>query len=137
VVLLASGRVNVRDVLGADDVIRGDPERLAKLRFLFADYELATGFTADTDGMRELARRGRYDGELVPPTLGVIGIVAPNLLIYGMNRMWMMLANTPFECNVFREREPAIEWLAQGVRDRTGSEIDFSDPAFGDARDPG
>ncbi len=129
---MATGRVNARDLLEVDEVIRSDSERLARLRFLFADYGSATGFSAKTDGVRELASRGRDDGDLVPPTLGVICIWAPDVLIYGMNRMWMFLSNTPFECNVFRVRETAVEWLADSVRARTGLEIDFSDPAFGD-----
>jgi len=69
---------------------------------------------ADVRRLVERAREAHAGGLVVGPT----AVVADNDVVYGMARMYALLAefeNAPVE--VFREVEPALEWLDGFLRE--------------------
>ena len=71
----------------------------------------------DGDSIRELAARSGVTMDMVP--VGIVAIVAPNDILFGLSRMWAGLAPASnLVVHVGRTREEATTWLAEELRQR-------------------
>ena len=123
VVWTSRGKLSARDLLDADDVIAADPERLERLRYLLVDHTHAEGMDVSADDIRSLAGRGLRSNQIVERAW--IAIAAPDLIMYGMTRMWEIVSRASFESHVARSREEAVTWLREQVREALSVEIEL------------
>jgi len=87
------------------------------LRYLLVDHSAVTEEAIDTASLQELARRLR--GDLVPLPEGLIAIVAPADVLFGLSRMYSMLGELDnLDVIVKRDRSEAIAWLREELTSR-------------------
>src|SRR4029077_2231309 len=82
-------------------------ERALGLTELFDARDATTDITPDQ--IKQLVRRAADTARRT--ALGPTAIVTENDLVFGMARMYSILVENVAPVGVFREREPAIEWL--------------------------
>jgi hypothetical protein len=71
----------------------------------------------DTASLRTLAGRVGKNLELIPE--GLVAIVAPNDILYGLSRMWETLADrSALTTRVMRTRAEAVAWLKEELGKR-------------------
>ena len=91
-------------------------EGRAALRILVDETELGVGFVSPAD-IRRLADRWRKARALQSAS---IAVVAPNLAVYGLNRMFQGLAGATDRLAVFTDRTQALTWLRREDANRAG-----------------
>ena len=81
------------------------------LRFQIRDFSASRYQDVTVSRVRECAERDRLQAQAQPG--GSIVIVAPELVVFGLARMWQTLMDdAPVETSVVRTRSEALTWLA-------------------------
>ena len=87
------------------------------VRYLLVDHSRVSEEEVDSASIRALARRTGETLELIPD--GIVAIVAPNDVVFGLSRMWEIQAEQPGLLTfVARTREEAIAWLRRQLTRR-------------------
>ena len=91
--------------------------RNTEIRYLLVDHSAIPEEKIDTASLRVLAERTDRYFELIPE--GIVAIVAPNDVLFGLSRMWGMLAQQQgLVVQVMRTRGEAIAWLKDELTQR-------------------
>jgi len=105
VVTRASGLVTFSEL--SEHLDAEERERALDLTELFDARGATTDITADQ--IKQLVRRAAETARRT--ALGPTAIVTHDDFVFGMARMYSILVENVAPVGVFREREPAIEWL--------------------------
>lgn len=101
-----------QDLLDADARLREEVKRNSGIRYLLVDHSAITEEQVDSASIRALAEGSRETLELIP--VGIVAIVAPNEVLYGLSRMWESLTNHPnLVVRIKPTREEAVAWLQE------------------------
>jgi len=101
----ASGLVTFSEL--SEHLDAEERERALGLTELFDARGATTDITPDQ--IKQLVRRAAETARR--SALGPTAIVTENDLVFGMARMYSILVENVAPVGVFRDREPAIEWL--------------------------
>ena len=109
IVVSLSGRAEPETVLRLLEELRTLAEGNASLRVLIDENRLGPGFIGPADIQKILAAWRRATSLRTTR----VAVVASNLAIYGLNRMFQGLAGRDAEgrVRVFTDRAPATSWL--------------------------
>jgi diguanylate cyclase (GGDEF)-like protein len=117
VVYTSSGALTGRDLVEADERLRAKLEANPALRYLLIDHSAVLEEKVDTKSLKTLAATTRVRLTTIPE--GLLAIVAPSDVLFGLSRMWAMMAEHPnLAVEVTRERETAVAWLEQQLTQR-------------------
>jgi hypothetical protein len=117
VVYTSSGLLTGQDLIDADDRFGAELERNPALRYLLVDHSAIPDEDVDTKSLRLLADRTGHKLTVMPE--GLVAIVAPNDVLFGLSRMWAGMSGGPrLIIEVTRERDAAIKWLEQKLGER-------------------
>jgi hypothetical protein len=117
VVYRSFGILTSQDLYDADERLHSEIKRNPGLRYLLVDHSAIPDEKVDTESLRVLAGRVGENLELIPE--GLIAIVAPNDILYGLSRMWETLANqSALTTRVMRTRAEAVAWLEEELSQR-------------------
>lgn len=109
-VYLGFGRLSGDDLLEADRRMRLELERNPGIRYLLIDHSEVSEQGVDTASLRALAERA--GDVLISIPSGFVAIAAPTPVMFGLSRMWEMLAGQPgLATRVARTRSEALAWL--------------------------
>ena len=85
-------------------------DRTRQILYGLVDLNLVTGTSLTMDSIREFADIDKQLALLSPGAL--IAVIAPTDLLFGLSRMWeMMAAETQWNIHIFRSRTEAEDWL--------------------------
>lgn len=113
----SSGVLTGQDLLDADERLREAVRCNSRIRYLLVDHSRVSEEEVDSASIRALARRTGETLELIPD--GIVAIVAPNDVVFGLSRMWEIQAEQPGLLTfVARTREEAIAWLRRQLTRR-------------------
>ena len=111
-VYTSSGVLTGQDLLDADSRLHEELKRNPEIRYLLVDHSAISEEKIDTDSLRLLARRSGDQLELI--TEGLVAVVAPNDVMFGLSRMWALMADQPeLDTHIARSRDEATAWLEQ------------------------
>ena len=106
-----------KDLIEAHERLREEVRRKPDIRYLFVDHSAVTRQTIDTGSLRILAERSHEVLDLLPD--GIVAIVAPKDVLFGLSRMWEMLADQPvLVSHVARTPAEAVAWLREQLAQR-------------------
>ncbi len=106
-----------KEVLEADARTCEEVRRKSRMRCLLVDHSWVAEERIDSASLRALADATRQTLELIPD--GIVAIVAPKDVLFGLSRMWAMLADEPnLTTRIVRTRGEAIAWLRDLLRQR-------------------
>jgi hypothetical protein len=116
-VYTSSGVLTGRDLLEANERLRAELEANPAFRYLLVDHSAIPEENVETKSLKALAERTLDDLRKIPE--GLVAIVAPSDVLFGLSRMWAMMAEHPnLAIEVTRKRETAIVWLEQQLTQR-------------------
>jgi hypothetical protein len=116
-VYTSSGVLTGRDLLEADERLQAELEANPAFRYLLVDHSAVPEENVDTKSLKALAASSRDRLTAMPE--GLVAIVAPSDVLFGLSRMWAMMAEQPnLAIEVTRTRETAIAWLEQQLTQR-------------------
>jgi hypothetical protein len=111
------GVLTSQDLLDADERLHIEIIRNPELRYLLVDHSAIPEEKVDVESLRVLAERVGENLEIIPE--GLIAIVAPNDILYGLSRMWETLAEqSGLTTRVTRTRAEAVAWLKDELGQR-------------------
>ena len=111
------GVLTSQDLLDADERLHIEIIRNPELRYLLVDHSAIPEEKVDVESLRVLAERVGENLEIIPE--GLIAIVAPNDILYGLSRMWEILAEqSGLTTRVTRTRAEAVAWLKDELGQR-------------------
>jgi hypothetical protein len=114
----SSGLLTGQELLDADSRMHEEVLANPGIRYLLVDHGAIAEEKVDVASLRNLASRTGRFLEIIPD--GMVAIVAPNDVLYGLSRMWEALVEQPgLVSRVVRTREEAVAWLRQEL-DRRG-----------------
>ena len=101
------GVLSGQDLLDATAQLGEEVERNPEIRYAVMDLSAIPEEKVDTQSIRELAAQS------LNPMHGLfVVVVAPSEVLFGISRMWEMMAETPgLSSRVVRTRAEAITWL--------------------------
>ena len=116
------GVVSGRDLLDATARLFGAFGRNPAIRYAIMDLSALSEQKIDTPSLEELAR----PLEKMPSL--VVAVVAPSQVLYGLGRMWQILAEQPnLVTRIVRTRAEAVTWIAEELG-RAVSPFDANGP---------
>jgi hypothetical protein len=116
-VFTSSGLLTGQDLLDVDARLHEEVQRNPAIRYLLVDHSAIPEERVDSEAIRELAKRTAKNLEVVSD--GIVAIVAPNDVLFGLSRMWEIQAEQPnLLTRVMRTRTEAIAWLEEELRQR-------------------
>jgi hypothetical protein len=112
--IIAAGRPTPRHFLEVTERLLGDPDWHPGTNLLI-DYRRLRTFAFKTDGIREISRLFRDRADELGD--GRCAVVTPNLLIYGLFRMWYPWLPDELQWTVesFDDIDDAQRWLGLEV----------------------
>ena len=114
--LTGSGVLTGEEMMSAKAVLESDPEAFRRLAFGLADLSDVTELKLTGDDVRALAYMDRRLA-LVNPNI-CVAVVAPKGVVFGMARMWEVLAEpTGWPTAVFRDLKEAESWIEARLAD--------------------
>ncbi len=117
VVYKTSGLLTGQDLLDADQRLREELRVNPDIRYLLVDNSAVSEEQVETRSLMALA--DRIDDELASVVEGLVAIVAPNEVLFGLSRMWATLADRPDDTtNIARTLDEATAWLASELAKR-------------------
>lgn len=117
------GRVTLGDFVRADSVSRMDHERFLRCRYLLVDYTELESLRVTPSDVRVLAMNVLRAGQSKDFTEACVAVHATNPVVFGLSRMFALLAPTPLEISVRRSREAAVSFIEERMRS-SGIETD-------------
>jgi len=113
----SSGVLTSRDLLEANARLHAELEVNHAIRYLLVDHSAISWEEVDAKSLKDLAGRTEDNLRTIPE--GLVAIVAPSDVLFGLSRMWSMLAeHEKLAIEVTRTKEAAIEWLEQQLTER-------------------
>jgi hypothetical protein len=107
IVATSVGVLSGQDLLHVAMRLREELERDPGIRYAVMDHSAIPEEKIDIESVRQLAAQA-----LEPAPELTVAIVAPNEILFGLSRMWEMLAERPgLVTKVVRNRAEAIKWL--------------------------
>jgi hypothetical protein len=111
------GVLTGRDLIEADGRLHAEIERNPAFRYLLVDHSAVPEQKVDTESLKLLAARTEDNVGMIPE--GLVAIVAPSDVLYGLSRLWAARAQHPkMVTEVTRKRETAIAWLEEQLTER-------------------
>ncbi|MHC4160152.1 MAG: hypothetical protein ACYSSO_13860 [Planctomycetota bacterium] len=96
-----------------------DKDKLQKYRYSLSDYTGVTGEKTSTEAISLIANLCKSAAKVNP--YPVVAVVAKQDLIYGLARMsQLLMSETGWEHEVFRNREDAESWIKERVKEKYG-----------------
>lgn len=109
---VGTGVVTAEDLCRATLALSKSKEVARRITFGFVDFEAVTRLQLDTADLRRLVEIDLQLAALVPDA--VVAIAAPKDHMYGLARMWEVLAEeTGWKTGVFRSSREACLWVIQ------------------------
>ena len=101
-----------QDLLDADARLQSELKRNPELRYVLVDHRAIPDQQIDTESLKDLARETQASLERVPE--GLVAVVAPSDVLFGLTRIWAALAENPrLHTLVTRSYDEATSWLGQ------------------------
>jgi hypothetical protein len=117
VVYTSSDVLTGQDLFDADARLRVEITRHPELRYLLVDHSAIPDEKVDTASLRALARQVGENLGSIPE--GLMAIVAPTDILFGLSRMWETLAAQPrLITRVTRTRAEATAFLKEELNRR-------------------
>jgi len=111
------GVLTGQDLLEADVRLRALIEANPAFRYLLIDHSAITEEKIDTESLKAIAVRTEDNVRTIPE--GLVAIVAPSDVLFGLSRLWAMRAEHPkLVTEITRTKETAIAWLEQQLTER-------------------
>jgi len=121
---IGEGIVTGEDVINANKEIFSSEEKMKNFKYGFIDYSNAFHFDASGDDAKIIADQDMEASKFIPDA--ILAILAREDLVFGLNRMWEMIAENAglqWETMVFRDREKAEAWTKDRIRDKFSIDI--------------
>ena len=113
----SSGVLTAQDLIGAHERLHVETRHNPGIRYLLVDHSAAPQEQIDSATLEELAQRASDVLEVVQE--GIVAIVAPNDVLFGLSRMWeSYVERTDLTTRVMRTRTEAAEWLREVLTGR-------------------
>ena len=104
-------------MLDADSRVRREIERNPEIRYLLIDTSEVVDLELDSAAVQVLAERTRATLAAMPA--GIVAVVAPSPVVFGVARMWEMLSERPnLVVRVTRSRPEVLAWLKDELTKR-------------------
>jgi len=117
IIYTSAGVLTGQDLLEADERLGAEIQHNPAIRYLLVDHSAILEQKIDTKSLRVLAERMPDNVRVLPE--GLVAIVAPNDILFGLSRMWAAMADHPKVCiEITRTAQAAIEWLEEELRQR-------------------
>jgi len=112
VVYKSSGVLTGEELLEANEILNREIQVNPGFRYLLVDHGEVPEEAVDTASLKELARQTEDTLEELP--VGLVAIIAPSDILYGLSRMWIAMATHPkLLTTLTRTREDSIAWLEE------------------------
>ncbi|MDJ0847261.1 MAG: hypothetical protein QNK04_02660 [Myxococcota bacterium] len=106
------GLLTGQDLLDADARLREEIRRNPEIRYLLVDHSEVPAEKIESEAIHRVAADASKALELVRE--GVVAVVAPNEILFGLSRMWEILVEQPrLTTRVTRTRAEALAWLEE------------------------
>jgi len=113
----STGLLTGRDLLDADTRLRDEVTSGRTIRYLLVDHSAIPEESIESGSIQILAEQSEESLELIPD--GVVAVVAPNDVLFGLSRMWEQFVEYPrLTTRVMRSRDEAIAWLQDELAER-------------------
>ncbi len=110
VLYTSSGVLTGEELIAADARIREAVRHNPRICYLLVDHSEVSEERIDPASIRGLSEGTRETLGLIPD--GIVAIAAPTEALFGLSRMWQILADQPkLVARVMRTRGEAISWL--------------------------
>jgi hypothetical protein len=117
IVYTSFGVLTGRDLLEANDLLHAELEANPAIRYLLVDHSAIPEEKVDATSLKALAKRTDDNLRTIPE--GLVAIVAPSDVLFGLSRMWASMAEHPnLAVEVARTKETAIAWLEEQLTQR-------------------
>ena len=112
VIYTSSGVLTGRDLLWAHGRLQDELQSNSGIRYVLVDHSAVSDERGDTESLKQLAERTAPVLDQIEQ--GLVAIVAPNDVLFGLSRMWTAMAEDErMEVFVTRDRDDALRWLSE------------------------
>ena len=119
VLYIGQGIVTGDEIIKSNRNIFSSKERMEKLKYGFIDYSNITQLSVSNSEIEIIASQDKKASEYIPDA--VVAVAAKRDFEFGLNRMWeIVVENTglQWETMLFRERDAAVKWIKQKVKEK-------------------
>jgi hypothetical protein len=121
ILIVGTGIVTDKEYVDAHKkYLMQDEDKLKKYRYSLSDYTGVTKAATSTEAITLIANLCKRVAKISPEAV-VVAVVANQDMIYGLARMSQILMDeTGWEHQVFRNREDAESWIKKRVKEKYG-----------------
>ena len=121
VLFIGAGVLTGEDIINSNKVTFYSEEKMKDYKYGLMDYSSISSLDATNAEIQTMISQQKEASKFIPD--GVLAIVATKDIGFGLSRMWEMMAESEdlqWESKVFRNREDAVAWIRERVRDKFG-----------------